>query len=197
MTPWQSILDFWFGDQEPPEKAFQKRWFSGGAEVDQQIAERFGQLHQRAVEGELDAWLSHPHGRLALILLIDQFSRNLYRGRADAFAWDDKARQWSLDALNSDHYSALAVSGRMFCLMPLMHAEDLALHDQLHQAIEQLLQDFPDQSDFLDSMKTSAVEHRDLIVRFGRYPHRNAVLARTSTAEEMDYLAGDAARFGQ
>jgi len=197
MTPWQPILDFWFGDQEPPEPAFRKRWFSGGAEVDQQIAERFGDLHQRAVDGELDAWLLHPHGRLAMILLIDQFSRNLYRGRAEAFAWDHLAQQWTLEALDNEHYDSLAASGRMFCLMPLMHAEDLTLHDQLAQAVEQLCQDFPQQLDFLESLRESAIEHRAIIERFGRYPHRNAVLDRTSTAEETDYLAGDAARFGQ
>ncbi|PTY37682.1 hypothetical protein BGP77_14450 [Saccharospirillum sp. MSK14-1] len=197
MTPWQSILDFWFGDQEPPEPAFRKRWFRGGAEVDQQISERFGELHQRAVDGELDAWLSHPHGRLALILLIDQFSRNLYRGQAEAFAWDHRAQQWTLEALDGEHYPALAASGRMFCLMPLMHAEDLALHDRLADAIEQLCTDFPEQQDFLDGLRTSAIEHRDIIVRFGRYPHRNAAVGRTNTDEEVAYLAGDAARFGQ
>lgn len=197
MTPWQSILDFWFGDQEPPEPAFRKRWFSGGAEVDQHIAERFGDLHRRAVDGELDAWLLHPQGRLAMIILIDQFSRNLYRGRAEAFAWDHRAQQWTLDALASDHYQALAASGRMFCLMPLMHAENLALHDRLTQAIESLCADFPHQQDFLDGMRQAAIEHRDIIIRFGRYPHRNAVLDRAATAEEAEYLAGDAARFGQ
>lgn len=197
MKPWQPIVDFWFGDQEPPEPVFRKRWFNGGTEVDQIIAERFGELHQRAVEGELDAWLLHPHGRLALILLIDQFSRNLYRGQADAFAWDRHAQQWSLDALDNDHYHSLAASGRMFCLMPLMHAEDLALHDRLAQIIERLCQEFPQQQELLDGLRRSAAEHRDIILRFGRYPHRNAVLARTSTAEEIDYLANQAARFGQ
>jgi len=197
MTPWQPILDFWFGDQEPPEPAFRKRWFSGGAEVDQHIAERFGDLHQRAIDGELDAWLLHPQGRLALILLIDQFSRNLYRGRADAFNWDPLAQQWTLQALDNDHYDSLAASGRMFCLMPLMHAEDLALHDRLSQAIEQLCTEFPQQLDFLEGMRKSAIEHRDIIVRFGRYPHRNAALGRAPTADEVNYLAGDAARFGQ
>lgn len=197
MTPWQPVLDFWFGDREPPEPAYRKRWFSGGAEVDQQIAERFGELHRRAVEGELEAWLAHPHGRLAKIILIDQFSRNLYRGQPKAFAWDELAQQWTLEALAGDHFEALAASGRMFCLMPLMHAEDLALHDRLQQAIDALLNDFPDQQDFLDGMRKAALEHRDIIARFGRYPHRNAALGRESTAEEASYLAGDAARFGQ
>lgn len=197
MTPWQSVLDFWFGDQEPPEPAFRKRWFAGGDEVDRQIAQRFGDLHRRAVEGELTAWLEHPHGRLAKIVLVDQFSRNLYRGTGQAFAWDDQAQSWALAALDNDHYSTLTPSGRMFCLMPLMHAEDLSLHNRLGAAIEQLMAAFPDHQDFLTGFSEAAEEHRAIIERFGRYPHRNASLGRPSTEEEAAYLAASNKRFGQ
>ncbi|MCH8530085.1 MAG: DUF924 domain-containing protein [Saccharospirillum sp.] len=197
MKPWQTVLDFWFGDQEPPEAAYQKRWFTGGEELDRIICERFKTQHQRAVEGELQAWLSHPQGRLAKIILVDQFSRNIYRGEAAAFAWDSLACQWSEDALKNGHLDALSASGRMFCLMPLMHSEHEDHHHLLDREAQQLLKRFPDQEAFLESFVQAAQQHREIIVRFGRYPHRNAVLGRESTAEEADYLAGDAARFGQ
>lgn len=197
MKPWQPVLDFWFGDREPPEPAFQKRWFSGGSDVDQQIEQRFGELHRRAVEGELAAWLEHPEGRLAKIVLVDQFSRNLYRGTARAFAWDELSQRWALEARDNGHYGGLALSGRMFCLMPLMHSEDLALHHALQTAIEQLRSDFSDQDDLLQGFARAADEHRAIIEQFGRYPHRNASLDRHSTDEEVAYLAESKNRFGQ
>lgn len=197
MKPWQPVLDFWFGDREPPEPAFQKRWFSGGADVDQQIEQRFGELHRRAVDGELAAWLEHPEGRLAKIVLVDQFSRNLYRGTARAFAWDDLAQSWALEALANSHYGALAPSGRMFCLMPLMHSENPELHARLKTEIRRLQADFPDRRDFLQGFAGAAEEHRVIIERFGRYPHRNASLDRPSTDAEVAYLAESKNRFGQ
>ncbi len=197
MKPWQPILDFWFGDQEPPETAYQKRWFTGGEETDRQIEARFGELHQRAVEGELNPWLEHPHGRLALIILIDQFSRNLYRRSANAFAWDSLAQQWALEALENGHLNELALSGRMFCLMPLMHAEDLGLHDRLLANIDQLQTEFDQEADFLRGFRSAAEDHREIIAQFGRYPHRNASLDRPSTDDEVAYLAESRNRFGQ
>lgn len=197
MKPWQSILDFWFGDQDPPESHYQKRWFSGGKETDRQIAERFATQHQRAIAGELNAWLEHPGGRLALIILVDQFSRNLYRGRAEAFSWDPLALQWSQQAIDNGHLGMLGMSGRMFCLMPTMHAESIECHRVLAQQIDQLFNDYPAARDALKSFKDSADEHRAIIEQFGRYPHRNTVLKRPSTPAELDYLSQDGARFGQ
>ncbi|HET8904660.1 MAG TPA: DUF924 family protein [Saccharospirillum sp.] len=197
MKPWQSVLDFWFGDQEPPEPYYQKRWFSGGKETDRQIAERFATEHQRAIEGELNAWLEHPEGRLALIILVDQFSRNLYRGRAEAFAWDPLALQWSQQALDNGHLALLGMSGRMFCLMPLMHAEAIECHDVLRQQIDQLLNDYPAATEPLKGFSDAAYEHRVIIEQFGRYPHRNSVLNRPSTPAEQAYLSQAGARFGQ
>lgn len=197
MKPWQSVLDFWFGDQEPPEPHYQKRWFSGGEETDRLIADRFAADHQRAVDGELSAWLEHPQGRLALIILVDQFSRNLYRGRAEAFAWDPIALQWSQQALDNGHLTLLGMSGRMFCLMPLMHAESLECHQVLGQQIDQLFNDYPSAREALKSFHDAAGEHRVIIEQFGRYPHRNTVLNRPSTPAEQDYLSQNNARFGQ
>ncbi|MHA7878812.1 MAG: DUF924 family protein [Saccharospirillum sp.] len=197
MKPWQTVLDFWLGDQDPPEPAYQQRWFSGGKELDRTISERFKGQHQRAVEGELDAWLEHPQGRLAMIILVDQFSRNIYRGEAAAFAWDTLACQWAEEALGNGHLEALGAGGRMFCLMPLMHSEHLDHHERLAEEADRLVQAFPGKQGFLDSFVQAARQHRDIVVRFGRYPHRNSVLGRASTDDEVDYLAGDAARFGQ
>lgn len=181
----------------PPSRPFKKRWFAGGAEVDRQIEDRFGDLHRRAVEGELAAWLEHPEGRLAKIVLVDQFSRNLFRGTARAFGWDDLAQGWTLAALETDHYRALALSGRMFLLMPLMHSEDLDLHHRLATIIEQLRTEYTEQDDLLQGFSRAADEHRAIIERFGRYPHRNASLDRPSTDEEVAYLAESKNRFGQ
>ena len=197
MKPWQSVLNFWFGDQEPPEPYYQKRWFTGGEETDRLIAERFTADHKRAVEGELSAWLEHPQGRLALIILVDQFRRNLYRGLPEAFSWDPMALQWSQQAVDNDHLSMLGMSGRMFCLMPLMHAESLDCHLLLREKVDQLLNDFPAAREALKSFSESADEHHRIIEQFGRYPHRNTVLNRPSTQAEQDYLAQDGARFGQ
>jgi uncharacterized protein (DUF924 family) len=197
MKPWQSVLDFWFGDQEPPEQHYQKRWFTGGEETDRQIAERFSELHRRAVEGELNAWLEHPQGRLALIVLVDQFSRNLYRGRADAFAWDSLSLAWSQQAIDNGHLTMLGMSGRMFCLMPLMHAESLSCHQVLQDHINQLHQDFPGAKKLLNGFSDAADQHRAIIEQFGRYPHRNAIMDRPSTPEEQTYLSQNGARFGQ
>lgn len=197
MKPWQSVLDFWFGDQEPPEPHYQKRWFSGGKETDRLIAERFAANHKRAIEGELNAWLEHPEGRLALIILVDQFSRNLYRGHADAFAWDPLALEWSQQALDNGHLTLLGMSGRMFCLMPMMHAEALHYHQTLRQQIDQLLNDYPATGAPLKGFSDAAYQHRVIIEQFGRYPHRNSVLNRPSTPAEQAYLSQDGARFGQ
>ena len=197
MKPWQSVLDFWFGDQEPPEPHYQKRWFSGGKETDRHIAERFAANHKRAIEGELTAWLEHPEGRLALIILVDQFSRNLYRGHADAFAWDPLALAWSQQALDNGHLTLLGMSGRMFCLMPMMHTEALHHHQTLRQQIDQLLSDYPAAGAPLKGFSDAADQHRVIIEQFGRYPHRNSVLNRPSTPAEQAYLSQNGARFGQ
>jgi len=197
MKPWQSVLDFWFGDQTPPGQQYQKRWFAGGEETDRQIAERFSELHRRAVEGELNAWLEHPHGRLALIVLVDQFSRNLYRGQAKAFAWDSIALNWSQQSIDNGHLALLELSGRMFCLMPLMHAESLDCHEILQEQINRLNLDFPDTEQTLAGLSDAARQHRSIIEQFGRYPHRNIVLNRLSTAAEHIYLSHNGERFGQ
>lgn len=197
MKPWQPILDFWFGDQEPPEPAYRKRWFSGSRELDQRIDERFGQLHGRAIDGELTPWLEHPQGRLAKIVIIDQFSRNLFRGTEKAFSWDKLAQQWALHALENRHLNELAMSGRMFCLMPLMHSEEVALHERLRVEIESMVREFPEHPDFTGNFRKAAEDHRLIIERFGRYPHRNKVLGRVSTEVEQKYLAEKNSSFGQ
>lgn len=197
MKPWQPILDFWFGDQEPPKPAYRKRWFSGSHELDQRIEERFGELHTRAIEGELIPWLEHPQGRLAKIVIIDQFSRNLFRGTEKAFAWDKLAQEWALHALENGHLKELAMSGRMFCLMPLMHSENVALHERLRVEIESMVRDFPEHTDFTVNFRKAAEDHRVIIERFGRYPHRNKVLGRVSTEAEQEYLAEKNSSFGQ
>ena len=202
MTPitHQVVLDFWFGDglqQGWPSDDRGKLWWGGGKALDTTIDSQFGPLVRSAVAGGLSEWESDPLQRLALIILLDQFTRNVFRGHADAFSGDARSqrlvRQW-LD-LNLDH--AMAPVARAFSYMPLMHAENLAHQDECVRRFTQLQADAPPGfKHHIDAHLKSAVEHRDIIVRFGRFPHRNQVLGRTPTEAETAFLT-NGPRFGQ
>lgn len=193
----KAVLDFWFGDQVPPTKEHQQRWFSGGEQTDREIHQRFGELHTQLRSQPLpEAWLNDPESRLAAILVIDQFSRNLFRGKADAFAWDDRACQWAISGWEQQAFHALPSCHQAFSLMPLMHSEKLALHSLAADYFADLIGRFPSDKT-LTGFQSSAEEHRAIIERFGRYPHRNAVLGRPNSPEESRYLEKGARRFGQ
>jgi uncharacterized protein (DUF924 family) len=146
----------------------------------------------------LDVWCASPRGRLALILLLDQLPRNLFRGQARAFATDAAACACTLAGIDVGHDRALAHVERSFFFLPLQHAEDLALQDLSVAMCQALAQDAPPElRTALDEGVEYAVLHRDLIARFGRFPHRNRVLGRSSTAAETQYLAEGGRRFGQ
>lgn len=196
MTDWKPVLTFWFGEQSPPDKARQKRWFQSSDATDQAIAAQFKDTHTRVSQGYPEDWPDAPRARLAAILVIDQFSRNLYRGQAQAFAWDPMAVEWSVQGLDQGQFVALTPAEQGFAVLPLVHAESLPLHDKALTFLRSVQQqNEPD--GILTGFLSSAREHRDIIARFGRYPHRNAVLNRPSTPEETDYLANGAKRFGQ
>ena len=194
------VLDFWLGDgvsKEWPTQDFGKRWFGGGAELDAEISARFGNNVEAAVGGGLQDWEQPPLNRLALVILLDQFTRNVFRGQAKAFAGDARAQQLVLEALAAGDDLQLPWAGRIFLYMPLMHAESLALQDECVARFTRLQADAP------DSLKQRfqgnidfARQHRDIIARFGRFPYRNAALRRIDTAEEKDFLL-KGPRFGQ
>ena len=194
------MLDFWFGDGLAvgwPSGSRNDLWWGGGAELDQTIKTRFGEWVQQAVAGGLKDWEPDPLNRLALVILLDQFTRNVHRRSAQAFAGDSRSQALVSDALTKGMDQQLPWVGRVFFYMPLMHAEHLALQDECVRRFTQLHADAPEalKADLVGNIEFSK-GHRDIIARFGRFPYRNAVLARTSTAAEEEFLK-NGPRFGQ
>ena len=174
MTP-AEVLDFWFG-----EVTLERR-FQRDAGLDREIRDRFGAVHAQAVAGECDDWAASAEGALALIVLLDQFSRNLFREDGRAFEADARARHLAEAAIAAGHDRAAAADRRTSFYLPFMHSEDLA--DQ--ERCVELYAAMPES----ENGSYHAREHHDLIRRFGRFPHRNRMLGRTSTPEEERFLA--------
>lgn len=178
------VLDFWFADTSAAH------WFAADAAFDAQMHERFGSVADAAANGQLDGWALDPLGWLALLILLDQFPRNLYRGDSRAWAQDASAQRVALSGIARGDDRQLPPLQRMFAYLPLEHAEDKALQQRSVALFEALCAEVPPPQrkrfeDFLDYAR----RHRDVIARFGRFPHRNAVLGRTSTPQEVIYLA--------
>jgi uncharacterized protein (DUF924 family) len=184
----RDVLDFWFLPLDHPEHGkLREVWWQGPPEFDAEIRERFSPAFERAIEGGLDHWRQSPDGALALIVLCDQFPRNMHRRSAHAFAGDGKAMETARLALARFYPAAFNPTMRAFFYMPFQHSE--ALEDQEMGCA--LFAPFND-----PEMMKFAIEHRDIIARFGRFPHRNDVLGRACTDEELEYLK-NANRFGQ
>ena len=188
------LLSYWFGPGgAPPTLAeFRERtkfWFFKDPTNDRRIRELFAADVERASVGELTVLEATPRGRLALVLLLDQFPRNLYRGSARAFATDGEALRIVLEGLEGAVDRELAVPERFMFYMPLMHAEDRAMQERSVGLFRRLREEAPPE---LDEELANAVKfaerHREIIERFGRYPHRNAVVGRVSTPEEEAFL---------
>ena len=197
----QGILDFWFSDSEldsPQLDSRMDRWFGASDDLDERIRGEFGELIDRAAAGELDDWATTPHGRLALIILLDQFTRNAYRGTAQAFSHDRQALKLAIEgAMVGDHKQLNAVE-RMFFFMPLQHAESLKIQEKSVSVFNALAETVPGtmHETFLVAAQFAEL-HRDIVAEFGRFPHRNAVLGRTNSSAETAYLSGDNPTFGQ
>ena len=193
MQPWQPLLDFWFGD--PTDDALRAKrqaplWWGKSSETDALLARRFGAQAEAAANGDLADWTDQPHGRLALILLLDQLPRNIHRGTPTAFARDPLAREQCLEGLSLGMDRQLSPLERVFFYLPLEHAESreqqarsVALFEELaaEQAHSPANETFAGFADF-------ARRHQVIIERFGRFPHRNDILGRTSTPEEAAFL---------
>jgi uncharacterized protein (DUF924 family) len=169
----QRIIDFWFVEIEP------KQWWGQDREFDQRIAERFGAVHAQALQCELYAWRRHPLGRLAEIIVLDQFSRNLHRGTARAFAADALALALAQEAVAAQVAAALEPPQRAFLYMPYMHSESRRIHELAVGLFSE---------DGLESNLDFEFRHKAIIDRFGRYPHRNSILGRRSSEEEREFL---------
>jgi uncharacterized protein (DUF924 family) len=191
-TEFAEVLEFWFGDSAHADPQTIARrfewWFRGG--TDEEILRRFTALHARAVAGELESWSREPLARLALILVLDQFSRTVHRGSAQAFAQDAEARTLTLEGIENGHYAALATPWqKTFFFLPLGHSEELMDLERAVALAEELARNAaPGFGPLLEHSAAQARGHRDVVARFGRQPHRNAVLGRVSTPEELAYL---------
>jgi len=175
VTP-REVLDFWFKDS-PPEA-----WFRDDHAFDATIATRFGDAVVAAREGKLDDWMETGEGTLALLILLDQFPRNIFRGRADAFASDAKAREVARRAIAKGFDVEVPKTARSFFYLPFMHSEDIGDQDRSVALIGERLGE--------DSLNYPyALKHRDVIRRFGRFPARNIALNRSSTSDELAFLA--------
>jgi len=199
------VLDFWFGlGPWTPERQAERStfWFGGDdaaatAARDAEIRARLEPLLELASRGEFASWAASPKRRLALILLFDQVPRNAYRGTAAAFAFDREALMLTVEGLQLAADAALEPLERLFFYLPLEHAESMEAQDVAVESLERLVSESPAEvRDYIAYCATFAHKHRDVIRKFGRFPHRNAVLKRESTAAEIEWLAaGD--RFGQ
>ena len=176
MTEHQEILEFWFEEISPQEQ------FMGGPELDERIRTRFGEMWEQAVSGRFREWLETPDGALALIILLDQFPRNMFRGSGKSFDSDALACECSAIAIESGHDMELPERKRLFIYMPYMHSE--SMEDQ--QRCVELIRDRIPESGALNLLHARA--HRDIIGLFGRFPYRNEALGRASTDEEIEWM---------
>ena len=170
---YQDFLNFWFSPVAEPN------WFVKSAEFDALLAEKFTDVLQQAAQGELWKWRETPAGRLAEIIVLDQFSRNIYRDQAQAFAYDSLALALAQEAISLQLDAQLSPEQRSFLYMPFMHSESKLMHEYALKLFQRL----GNQINLSFEKK-----HKIIIDRFGRYPHRNEILGRTSTAEELEFL---------
>jgi uncharacterized protein (DUF924 family) len=168
----QTIVDFW-------REAGPKKWFAKDDGFDEEISARFGDIYEQAARGGLDDWRESATGSLALVILLDQFPRNMFRGSPRTYATDEKALAISREALARGDADTVADDVNQFLAVPLMHAEDLAAQDECVAWMGEL-----GDADNL----AYARDHRDIVARFGRFPHRNGILGRETTPEEQAFL---------
>lgn len=190
-TP-DAVLEFWF----PPDSARANAlWWGKDPRLDAEIRERFGATLAAAKAGQLDDWAATPRGRVALIIVLDQLSRNIHRGDPQTYDADEHARKLTLDGIELGHDRELSGIERLFFYLPLEHSEQLEHQEQVVELMRRLAEDVAAEpgadakqrgqfAGFIDY----AIQHRDIVARFGRFPHRNALLGRESTAEELAFL---------
>ena len=189
----EDILQFWFGAFPTPYTADVTKsdmWFKNGAAYDSEIFINFGADYDKAINGELDHWIDSWRGRLALIILLDQFSRHIHRGNAEAFAQDEKAQALCIDGIAAADDSRCHAIERSFFYLPLEHAEDIEKQELSLRAYEQLVRDVPDEyKKSFEITLSYARSHHFVIEKFGRFPELNEILGRESTAEELKFIA--------
>lgn len=188
-----TIRNYWFGsaleDAAVTARERARLWWSKNPQVDNEIRRRFEKCVIKAGAGELDHWASNPPDRLALILLTDQFPRSIYRGSAKAFVFDTKALSLARDGIDAGFDTSLRPLEKVFFYLPLEHSESLADQQRSVSLFQKVLDEAgPEQKPTFAEYLDFAARHRDIIARFGRFPHRNEVLGRISTPEELSFL---------
>lgn len=195
------VLGLWFAEKElgaPQIDARMETWFSENPELDARLRYEFGDLISQASEGRLSSWAESARGRLALILLIDQFRRNVYRGTAKAFSHDRLALRLAVEGIVERLDRDLSHIERVFFYMPLQHAESLRVQEKSVQVFNALAREVsPTLTETFETFAQFAELHCDIIRQFRRFPHRNRILERANTPEEAEYLSEDAPDFGQ
>ena len=187
-----AVMDFWFGRHgDRGRNSPRQQWFRKSDDFDAQIRDRFGMLIPRAIAGELDAWSAEPEGAVARILVLDQFTRYVFRGSAQAFDGDARALAAARALVDSGTDRKLPGVQRQFVYLPFEHAEDIGAQDEALRLFAQLERDAPEVGELL----AWAQRHHDIIARFGRFPHRNAALGRASTPEEIEFLSQPGSSF--
>lgn len=181
------LLSFWLGELDAnglADPEHQRLWWRHDAELDAELRERFGELHAAVVAGEHEDWRATPRGALAYVIVLDQLSRNLYRNTPQMYAQDERAVSVARESLARGDAKELRLHERLFLVMPFMHSESLA--DQ--ERCITLLQELAELHESLAGNVGYAIQHRDIVARFGRFPHRNRILGRVSSAEEEAFL---------
>lgn len=186
------VLGFWFGADVDQKEIIRKQsalWWGKDADTDLYINEQFGEIYQSAINGNLNSWSRSIKGQLALIIVLDQFSRVINRDSADAFSQDSKALKIALEGIAKNYDSSLRFIEKVFYYMPLEHSENLDNQSQCVELFQKLLFEVPEglKNEFQDSLQF-AERHKEIIERFRRFPHRNKALNRISSAEELAFL---------
>ena len=177
---YQDVLNFWFEELSP------KDWFAGGEELDSLISERFGSVHAMAAQSELSEWRVSVQGRLAEVIVLDQFSRNIHRGTPNAFSCDPLALALAQETIQQGLDKSLSQTERTFLYMPFMHSESLKIHEKAVELFK---------GNGVENTLDYEYKHKVIIERFGRYPHRNDILNRVSTEEEVEFLSQPGSSF--
>jgi uncharacterized protein (DUF924 family) len=185
----EEVLDFWFGrEDEPGYGEFRESWFRKDPDFDREVRDRFEDLYEAAAAGELDGWRDEARSCLALVIVLDQFPRNMFRGDPRSYAADRKAQETAEYAVDRALNRELPEFQRMFLYMPFMHSENLEHQRRSVELFRALGGDEADASDY-------AVRHMEIVERFGRFPHRNEVLGRQTTSEEAEFLTQPGSSF--
>jgi len=196
-----AVLDFWFREKELTAPQIDGRmdvWFGEDPLFDEEISREFSSDVDLASAGKLDHWAHKPNGRLALILLLDQFRRNLYRNTAEAFAMDKAALKLCVEGAMEKEDRGLTPIQRAFFYMPLQHAESRKVQQKSREIYNKLAEAVSaTYKETFETIAQFAELHADIVERYGRFPHRNVIMNRENSAEENEYLAGDVPTFGQ